>query len=264
MGSGGDVGCAMYGRRRSLRDTLPRTGRSSCLLALTGIALAALSALRGGDVAHARLAAAKEPQYDYDLFTIGGGSAGVRASRWSTTQYGAKVGLAELPFGYVSEKHEAGGLGGTCVIRGCVPKKLFIYGSDFHEALADAAGYGWHMPRGRPRLDWGQLVAAKNTEVSRLNAIYSKMLDAANVTVHQGYAKLVDPHTVEVNGKRITSKYICIATGSRATVLPIPGADLPGVVTSDEALMLPRRPDKIVVVGGGYVALEFAGYNTII
>jgi len=140
-----------------------------------------------------------------------------------------------------------------------VPKKLLIYGSHLHEDLADAAGYGWSVP-GVPTIDWSKLIAAKNAEVTRLNGIYRGLLDSANVDVYEGYARIVDPHTVEVNGKKHTARFICVATGSRAAVLPIAGADLPGVITSDEALSLPRRPDKLVVVGGGYIAVEFAGF----
>lgn len=200
-------------------------------------------------------------EFDYDLFTIGGGSGGVRGSRWAASQYGVKVGLAELPFSIVSTKTDAGGLGGTCVIRGCVPKKLFIYGSHFHEDIVDAAGYGWSLPDDvKPHLDWAKLVEAKDHEVTRLNGIYKKLLDGADVDFHEGYAKVIDPHTVEVNGKRFSTKYICIATGGRATTLPIPGVELPGVVTSDEALAMPHKPEKLVVVGAGYIAVEFAGY----
>jgi len=166
-----------------------------------------------------------------------------------------------MPFGIVSTKHTVGGLGGTCVIRGCVPKKLLIYGSHFREEIEDAEGYGWTLPSGtEPALDWQKLIEAKNAEVTRLNGIYGNLLKGANVDHYEGYAKVVDPHTVEVNGKRFTSKFICIATGGRAVKLPIPGADLPAVVTSDEALALPKQPKKLVVVGGGYIAVEFAGY----
>lgn len=199
--------------------------------------------------------------YDYDLFMIGGGSGGVRGARWSASQYGAKVALAELPFAIVSTKDTAGGLGGTCVIRGCVPKKLLIYGSHLPEEIRDALGYGWSLPEGtEPSVDWNKLIAAKDSEIGRLNGIYKKLVDNANVAFFEGYAKIVDPHTVEINGKRHTAKSICVATGGRATVLDIPGKDLPGVLTSDEALALPKKPEKIIVVGGGYIAVEFAGF----
>ncbi|CAK0818582.1 unnamed protein product, partial [Prorocentrum cordatum] len=184
---------------------------------------------------------AAKDKYDYDLFTIGGGSGGVRGTRWAAAQYGAKTALAELPFQMVSSKYTAGGLGGTCVIRGCVPKKLFIYGSHFHEDLRDGAGYGWSLPEGaEPRLDWDRLVAAKNAEVTRLNGIYSRLLSSAGVDFYEGYARVVDPHTVDVDGKRFTAKHICVATGGRAVRLSIPGCDLPGTITSDEALTLTK------------------------
>lgn len=198
-------------------------------------------------------------EYDYDLFTIGGGSGGVRLARWSSSNFGAKVGLAELPFGIVSSKFETGGLGGTCVIRGCVPKKLFIYGSHLPEDIEDAKGYGWRTPVGmQPYIDWDSLLHAKNAEVERLNGIYKRMLSGSKVDVHEGYARVVGPHTVEVNGKEFTSKYICVATGSRAVLLDVPGVNLPGVLTSDEALALREKPKDIVIVGSGYIAVEFA------
>lgn len=147
------------------------------------------------------------------------------------------------------------------MIRGCVPKKLLIYGSHFHEEIADAAGYGWSLPEGTvPKLDWDALMQAKDAEVTRLNGIYKNLLKGANVDHYEGYARILDAHTVEVAGKQMSAKYICVATGGRATKLPIRGSDLPGVVTSDEALALPKQPKKLVVVGGGYIAVEFAGY----
>jgi len=223
----------------------------------------AAAPLAGWGARTARYAAseAKDREYDYDLFTIGGGSGGVRGSRWAASQFNAKVAVAELPFDIVSTKFDKGGLGGTCVIRGCVPKKLLIYGSHFQEDIVDAAGYGWSLPEGtKPHLDWDKLIEAKNAEVSRLNGIYGRLLDGAGVDHYEGYAKILDPHTVEIGDKKFTAKYICVATGGRAVKLPIPGCDLPGVGTSDEALALPKKPNKLVVVGGGYIAVEFAGY----
>lgn len=207
------------------------------------------------------VATAASGEYDFDLFTIGGGSGGVRGSRWAASQYGAKVAVAELPFAIVSEKLTAGGLGGTCVIRGCVPKKLLIYGSHMREEIEDGKGYGWTLPEGvEPELNWEKLMEAKDAEVTRLNSIYKRLLDGAGVQHIEGYARILDPHTVEVNGQRHTAKHICVAVGGRATRLPIPGCDLDGVITSDEALALPKKPEKLVVIGGGYIAVEFAGY----
>lgn len=200
-------------------------------------------------------------EYDFDLFTIGGGSGGVRGSRWAAQQYGAKVAVAELPFAFVSTKDTHGGLGGTCVIRGCVPKKLLIFGSHLPEEIEDGKGYGWSLPDGvTPTIDWNKLMEAKNAEVRRLNGIYGGLLSGAGVTHVEGYARIVDQHTVAVGDKTYTAKNICVATGNRAVVLKIPGSDLPGVITSDEALTLPRQPKKLIVIGGGYIAVEFAGY----
>jgi len=245
----------------------PRIAAGALAGAFAGAAAAGRRRFRGSPGGAIRPAArpattlAAGGEYDYDLFTIGGGSGGVRGSRWAASQFGAKVAVAELPFEIVSSKFDAGGLGGTCVIRGCVPKKLLIYGSHLHEDIADAAGYGWSLPEGaEPKLDWDKLIEAKNSEVTRLNGIYKKLLGNAGVDHYEGYARIVDPHTVEVGGKTMTAKYICVATGGRAFKLPIPGSDLPGVLTSDEALALPKQPKKLVVVGGGYIAVEFAGY----
>jgi len=253
----------------SAMQVLPglRNGAGALLAGVVGAGVAGVRAARrhrrAGKASwqSVRCASTGGHGYDYDLFTIGGGSGGVRGSRWAASQYGAKVAVAELPFEIVSTKMTAGGLGGTCVIRGCVPKKLFIYGSHFPEDIKDAAGYGWSLPDGvKPELDWNKLVKAKNDEVTRLNGIYKRLLDGAGVDFYEGYAKIIDEHTVEVAGKRHTANYICVATGGRATVLPIPGVDLPGVITSDEALALPKKPETIVVLGGGYIAVEFAGY----
>jgi len=206
------------------------------------------------------VAGSVEAEYNYDLFIIGGGSAGVRAARWSADRYGARVALAELPFGIVSAVGDVGGLGGTCVIRGCVPKKLLVYGSRFHDDFVDALGYGWLWAEGfRPTLDWGKLLQSKDAEVRRLSGIYKGLLDGAGVETFQGHASLVDPHTVHVGDNEYTARYICVASGSCATIPDIPGNKLPGVVTSDEALALPRKPDRLVIIGGGYIALEFAG-----
>lgn len=181
--------------------------------------------------------------YDFDLFTIGAGSGGVAGSRRAAS-YGARVAICE------SRR-----VGGTCVLRGCVPKKLLVYGSHFAEELEDARGFGWTI--GEHRVDWAKLIETKNRELDRLNGIYIRMLRDAGTHLIEGRAKLVDAHTVEVNGARHTAKTILIATGSRPVRPEIPGADLG--ISSDEALDLPYVPKRVLVVGGGYIAVEFAG-----
>ncbi|HEX2117152.1 MAG TPA: glutathione-disulfide reductase [Alphaproteobacteria bacterium] len=180
--------------------------------------------------------------YDFDLFTIGAGSGGVAASRRAAS-YGARVAIAENVR-----------VGGTCVLRGCVPKKLLVYGAHFAEEMADAAGFGWAVTGS---LDWGKLIDAKNRELDRLNGIYIKMLNGSGVKIIDGHAELRDAHTVVVDGKAYTAKYILIATGGRPERPPIPGIE--HTITSDEALELKTLPERVVVVGGGYIAVEFAG-----
>jgi glutathione reductase (NADPH) len=183
---------------------------------------------------------------DVDLFVIGAGSGGVRAARIASS-HGARVMLAE-----------EFRLGGTCVIRGCVPKKLLVYASRFRDAFEDAAGFGWTVPE--PTFDWPTLVAAKEHEITRLEGLYGQTQEKAGVTVVRSRAVLEDAHTVRLlaDGRRITAKHILIATGGRPN-LP---ADLPGVehsITSSEAFDLPQFPRRIVIAGGGYIAVEFAG-----
>ena len=180
--------------------------------------------------------------YDYDLFTVGAGSGGVRASRFAAG-YGARVAVAE-------DKP----LGGTCVNAGCIPKKLFSYAAHYHGDFADAAGYGWTA--GAPKLAWDTLRANKDREIARLNGAYEKVLHGAGVEIITGRATVVDPHTVEVGGRRITAAHILIATGGRPVKPPVPGAE--NAITSDEAFHLPALPRRAVVVGGGYIAVEFA------
>ena len=182
-------------------------------------------------------------EYDFDLFTIGAGSGGVAASRRAGA-YGAKVAICESTR-----------VGGTCVLRGCVPKKLLWYASHFHQELADAAGYGW---TGQAKLDWGKLVAAKNAELDRLNGIYLRMLDRSKVEVIDGRGRIVDPHTVDVGGKRYTAERILVATGGWPHIPDdIPGAELG--ITSNEALDLTELPKRMAIVGGGYIGVELAG-----
>ncbi|KAK9829865.1 hypothetical protein WJX72_008342 [[Myrmecia] bisecta] len=202
-----------------------------------------------------------EEAYDYDLVTIGAGSGGTRASRMAAQAYKAKVATVELPFGFVSNDW-VGGAGGTCVIRGCVPKKLLVYGSAFSEEFKDAQGFGWQADE-HPPFDWPLLLGKKAKEVQRLNGVYNKLLRDAGVELVEGRGKLVDHHTVEVElaggaTRRLTAKTILVATGGRATKAPVPGNEY--AITSDEALDLPALPQgSIVIVGAGYISLEFAG-----
>jgi glutathione reductase (NADPH) len=183
------------------------------------------------------------PRYDFDLFTIGAGSGGVAGSR-RAGGYGARVAICE-----------ESRVGGTCVIRGCVPKKLLVYGSQFADAFADAAGFGWQVPV--PSFDWPSLIEAKDREIERLSQIYRKMLKDSGVRLIEGHATLVDPHTVEIGGQHYTAETILVAAGSHPTVPDIPGIE--HVISSNEALDLPQLPRRIVIVGGGYIAVEFAG-----
>jgi len=181
--------------------------------------------------------------YDFDLFTIGAGSGGVRASRIAAG-YGAKVGVAEERY-----------LGGTCVNVGCIPKKLLVYASDFGEAFEDAAGFGWGNLSSS--FDWRTLVANKDREIARLNAVYERLLNSAGAKLIRQRAQLLDPHTVAVNGNRFTARYILIATGSWPTMPPVPGVEL--AISSNEAFHLSKLPGRILIIGGGYIGVEFAG-----
>jgi len=181
--------------------------------------------------------------YDYDLFTIGGGSGGVRASRVAA-QLGAKVAIAEERY-----------LGGTCVNVGCIPKKLFVYASEFSEAFADAAGYGWTV--GERRFDWTKLIEHKNREIARLNGVYEKVLVDNGVRIMRAHATLADAHTVIVGNERYSARYILLATGGWPSMPQIAGRELG--ITSNEAFSLPRFPAHAIVVGGGYIGVEFAG-----
>jgi len=181
-------------------------------------------------------------QYDFDLFTIGGGSGGVRASRVAAT-YGARVAIAE-----------SGRFGGTCVNVGCIPKKLFSYAAHFRDDFEDAAAYGWSIAE--PSFDWRTLVANKDKEIARLNAVYERLLATAGVEIVRGRAALRDAHTVEVGGRSWSARHILIATGSRAQVPDIPGKS--HALTSDAIFHLEYLPPRAIVVGGGYIAVEFA------
>jgi glutathione reductase (NADPH) len=180
---------------------------------------------------------------DFDLFVIGGGSAGVRCARISAG-YGARVGIAEERF-----------WGGTCVNVGCVPKKLLVQAGEYGGWADDAAGFGWEIRKG-PH-DWARLIAAKDREIGRLSGIYRHLLDGAGATVFETRARFLDAHTLDVGGKRLTAERIVVATGGHPMRLPIPGAEL-GII-SDDAFYLPRMPKRVAVLGSGYIAVEFAG-----
>jgi glutathione reductase (NADPH) len=182
---------------------------------------------------------------DYDLIVIGAGSGGVRLARMSA-QRGARVAVVESRY-----------LGGTCVNVGCVPKKLFVYGAHVHDELEDAAGYGWKVPLADVTFDWPTLLANKNREIERLNGIYGRLLDNAGVTIINGSARVSGPNTVVVGDKSYSAKHITVATGSWPVVPDIPGKE--HLLTSNEMFFLPELPQRAVVWGGGYIAVEFAG-----
>lgn len=182
--------------------------------------------------------------YQYDLFVIGAGSGGVRASRMAAAK-GQKVAVAE-------DRH----MGGTCVNLGCVPKKLFVYASEYSEAFHDSAFYGWTKQE-KAQFNWKTLLENKDREISRLNGIYSNLLGGSGVTVYDRRAVVTGPNSVEVNGETITAERILVAVGSKATVPNFPGNE--HVITSDEMFHLTDLPKHLTVVGGGYIAVEFAG-----
>ncbi len=182
-------------------------------------------------------------KFDYQLFVIGGGSGGVRAARIAAT-LGARVAIAES-FRY----------GGTCVIRGCVPKKLLVYASHFADDFEDAAGFGWRVPQ--PSFSWPELIAAKDREISRLSGLYQDNLQRSGVTVLNGHARLIDRHTVAVDGQTFSAENILIATGGRPYLPAIEGIE--HAITSNEVFDLPQMPRRVLIVGGGFIAVEFAG-----
>lgn len=182
--------------------------------------------------------------YDFDLFVIGGGSGGVRCARIAAG-HGARVGIAEDTY-----------WGGTCVNVGCVPKKLLVQASEYGALAEDAHGFGWTGPAPTP--GWPTLIAHKDEEIGRLNAVYRRMLDGAGVKLFDAHAKFIDPHTLDVGGERITSERIVIATGGTPAIdPPIEGMELG--ITSDSVFGLPELPKRILIVGGGYIGVEFAG-----
>lgn len=189
------------------------------------------------------------PKYDYDLITIGAGSGGVRASRFASSKYGVRSAVIENRR-----------VGGTCVMRGCVPKKLLVYGAHFADEFEDSQGYGWDASD--PEFNWQRLIEGKNAELERLEGVYHRILREANVAEITGTGRIADAHTVEVDGKSYTSEHILVATGGHPIMPETPGIDQ--VITSDEALDLDTLPERIVIVGGGYIAVEFAGiFNAV-
>ncbi len=181
--------------------------------------------------------------YDFDLYVVGAGSGGVRAARFAAG-FGAKVAVAESRY-----------LGGTCVNVGCVPKKLLVYGAHYAEDFEQALAYGWTA--GEASFDWATLIANKDREINRLNGIYRNLLVNSGVVLHEGHARLTGPNEVEINGQRYTARHILIATGGWPVIPDIPGRE--HAISSNEAFFLEELPKRVIVVGGGYIAVEFAG-----
>lgn len=180
--------------------------------------------------------------FDYDLFVIGAGSGGLAASKRAAS-YGAKVAIAEESL-----------VGGTCAIRGCIPKKLMVYGSHFPALFENAAGYGWHV--GETRLDWQHFITSIDNEVKRLAQLHTGFLAKAGVDLIPSRAKFVDPHTLEVDGRKVTAEKILIAVGGRPIKPDLPGMEY--AITSNEMFHLPEKPKHIAIIGAGYIGVEFA------
>lgn len=181
--------------------------------------------------------------YDFDLFVIGGGSGGVRCARIAAS-LGARVAVAEERF-----------WGGTCVNVGCVPKKLLVMAAEYGNNVPDSAGFGWSTQQGSH--DWSALIAHKNEEIGRLNGVYVKLLSSAGVKIFESRATFIDDHTLDVGGQRITAERIVIAAGGRPTAPKFDGAE--HCIVSDDAFFLPEMPKRVTLLGGGYIAVEFAG-----
>jgi glutathione reductase (NADPH) len=182
-------------------------------------------------------------QYNFDLFVLGAGSGGVRAARIAAA-HGARVGICE-----------DSRVGGTCVIRGCVPKKLLVYASHFSEDFEDARGFGWDV--GPVRFSWPDLIRAKDREIDRLNQVYISLLSDSGITLYPNRGSFIDPHELQIGDETISAERILIATGGRPWVPEIPGIE--HAITSDEAFDLPELPQRVAIVGGGFIACEFAG-----
>ena len=182
--------------------------------------------------------------YDYDLFVIGGGSGGVRCARIAAS-HGARVGIAEDTY-----------WGGTCVNVGCVPKKIMVQASEYGRLAEDARGFGWAIEPGAH--DWPTLIARKDQEIARLNAVYEGLLGGVGVEMHRAHARFTGPHTLNVGGRTVTAANIVIATGGKPAIQPPVEGSYLGIV-SDDAFHLPSLPKRIVMVGGGYIGIEFAG-----
>ncbi|WP_036479596.1 glutathione-disulfide reductase [Myxosarcina sp. GI1] len=181
--------------------------------------------------------------YDFDLFVIGAGSGGIATAR-RAAQYGAKVGIAEYDR-----------LGGTCVNRGCVPKKLMVYAAHFSDYFNESQGYGWSV--GETSFNWEKMITAVNNEVNRLNGIYQRMLDNSNVKVFESRGKFVDSHTIAIGDEKVTADKILIAVGGH----PVKPDTIPGIdraITSDDIFHLKEQPKRMVIIGGGYIGVEFA------
>lgn len=181
-------------------------------------------------------------KFDYDLFVIGAGSGGLAASKRAAS-YGARVAIAEESL-----------VGGTCAVRGCIPKKLMVYGSHFPALFKDAAGYGWHV--GKSTLDWQRFITAVDQEVRRLSQLHTGYLEEAGVKLIQSRAKFLDPHTLEVDGSKVTAAKILIAVGGRPIKPDLPGMEF--AITSDEMFHLPQQPPHLAIIGAGYIGVEFA------
>ncbi len=182
--------------------------------------------------------------FAFDLITLGAGSGGVAASRRAAA-HGAKVAIVE-----------AGRIGGTCVLRGCVPKKLLMYAAQYGDAIAEAAGYGWQLPNDDPRFDMARWQAAKSAETTRLEGVYRAMLAQSGVEIVEGHGRFVDAHTIAVGSRKLTARHILIATGASPVRDVIPGTER--CATSDDLLDLSALPERVAMIGGGYIAVEFA------